>query len=220
MNRRAVATLVVPPVGCAVLAVLAVVHEGAFRSIVREDSVLEWSEVGAYAIAAVTAARIAWRARGVVRSAYAGLACVSAIAIGEELSWGQRVVHLTTPERVAAANRQHELNLHNLVGAESKTRLVLLAAALYGMLAPLVLRPGPFVPPRLLVAAFAVPVVYFSVRFTLLPEPTYVQAKFSEWPELCFAAAVALACRNALTQVRQGHVPIERSPSARTSAAA
>ena len=204
-----------PPVGCAILVVLAFVHEGAFRSIVREDSVLEWSEVGAYAIAAVTAAQIAWRARGVVRSAYVGLACASAIAIGEELSWGQRVVNATTPERVAAANRQHELNLHNLVGAESKTRLVLLAAAVYGMLAPLVLRPGPFVPPRLLAAAFAVPVVYFSVRFTLLPEPTYVQAKFSEWPELCFAAAVALASRGALTQVRQRQAQSESNRSAR-----
>ena len=64
------------------------------------------------------------------------------------------------------------------------------------------LRRGPLVPPRLLVAAFAVPVVYFSVRFTFFSEPTYVQAKFSEWPELCFAAAVALASRNALPHVR------------------
>jgi hypothetical protein len=35
-------------------------------------------------------------------------------AAGEELSWGQRIFGLKTPESLAAANEQGELNLHNL----------------------------------------------------------------------------------------------------------
>jgi hypothetical protein len=162
------------------LAVLAVVDDGAFRAVVREDSVLEWAEVGSYAVAVIAAVGVARRTRGLVRIAYAGLALAAFVAIGEELSWGQRLFGLTTPESVVAANRQAELNLHNVAGAESPARLLLFVAASYGVVAPLVLRRGPFVPPRWLVPAFAVAVAYFGIRFALLPRPTYAQAKFSE----------------------------------------
>ena len=195
--------LAVPPLGCVLLAALAALHEGAFRLVVREDSVLEWTEIAAYAVAAIIAVAIARCTDGAVRFVYAGLAVAAVIAIGEELSWGQRVFDIATPEAVAVANRQQELTVHNLAGAESVTRIVLLAAALYGVVSPLVLRPGPLVPPRPLVSAFAVVVAYFSIRFALLPRPTYAQAKFSEWPELCFAVAVALSARHTLWKLRR-----------------
>ena len=143
MSRRvAFITAVAPALGCVLLAALAIAHERAFEAIVREDSVLEWAEVCAYAAAAVASARVALRTRGLVRFAYGLLA--AAAAIGEELSWGQRLFDLTTPEPLAAANRQQELNVHNLADAESTTRLVLLAAASYGATLPLLRRPGPF----------------------------------------------------------------------------
>jgi hypothetical protein len=91
--------------------------------------------------------------------------------------------------------------------------MVLLVGALYGVIVPFVLRPGPFVPPRLLVPAFGVAVCYFSVRFLFLPRPSYVQAKFSEWPEFCFAVAVAMTARNADLQLQEGDVSANRAPS-------
>ena len=91
----------------------------------------------------------------------------------------------------------------------------MLGAALYGLLAPLVLRPGPFVPPRSLVPAFAVVVAYLAYRFVFLPRPTYVQAKFSEWPELCFAGAVALSACNTLSRLPRGRAPGEARLSSR-----
>src|SRR5215203_2446059 len=190
-----------PVLGCALLAALAAAQRNVFDALVREDSVLEWGEVCAYGVAAVMSVRVALRTGGFVRLAY-GLLAVAAIgAIGEELSWGQRLFHVTTPDAVAAANRQEELNLHNLDSAESATRFMLLAAATYGATLPLWRRPGPFVPPRTLVPAFAVVVVYFGVRLALLSEPTYAQAKFSEWPEFCFAAAIALTAHSTLTRL-------------------
>ena len=193
MNRRvAYVAAVTPVLGAFLLAGLAVTQRPVFNAIVREDSVLEWGEVLAYGAALVVSARVARCTDGIVRVAYALLALAAVGAIGEELSWGQRLFHLTTPDTVAAANDQQELNLHNLGAVGSTTRLVLLVAALYAATFPLFRRPGPFVPPRALVPAFAVVAVYFAGRFAFLPHPTYAQAKFSEWPELCFAAAVAL----------------------------
>ena len=200
-GRTRLAALVVPPVGCVLLATLAATHERAFRLAVREDSLIEWAEVASYAVAAAAAVAVVLRAHGVVRLAYLGVVVAAVAAIGEELSWGQRIFGVATPAPLAAGNRQQELNLHNLVGAESPTRLVLLGAALYGVVAALLLRPGPFVPPRALVPAFAVVVAYFGIRYAFLSRPTYVQAKFSEWPEFCFAAAIALTVGNTLFQL-------------------
>ena len=216
-TRAARVALVAPLLGCALLAALAAVHEGAFHLVVREDSLLEWGQVAAYAVAAITGAEIAGRTDGLIRLAYVALFVCALVAIGEELSWGQRLFDVATPERVAAANHQQELNVHNLAGAESATRIVLLVAALYGAIAPFVLRPGLLVPPRALVPAFAVAICYFTFRLAFLPRPTYAQAKFSEWPEFCFAAAVALAARNTRLQLWRGHRARRRVDGAMSS---
>jgi hypothetical protein len=164
-------TAVTPVLGSATLATLAFNQRRMFDAIVREDSVLEWGEVLAYGAAAVVSVRVAQHTRGLVGVAYGLLALAAIVAIGEELSWGQRVFHVTTPETLAAASRQQELSLHNLGAAEPTTRLVLLAAALYGATAPLLRRHGPFVPPRALMPAFAIVAAYFAVRFAVSPPP-------------------------------------------------
>ena len=185
------------------LAAIAVLDEGLFRALVREDSVIEWAEVLAYACAFVFSVRVVRERSGVVAVAYTFVALAVVLAIGEELSWGQRLFGLGTPETLAAANRQGELNIHNVASAESPTRLAFLVASVYAVAASFVFRPGPFVPPRVLASAFGVVGAYFAIRFALMPEPTYVQAKFSEWPELCFAAGVALTARSALARPAQ-----------------
>jgi hypothetical protein len=205
-SRVAYITAATPVLGCVFIAALAVAHGHLFNAIVREDSVLEWAEVSAFGVAAVLSARVASRTDGFVRIAYGLLAIATLAAVGEELSWGQRLFHMTTPETLAATNRQHELNVHNLFEVES-TDLVLLAVAICGAMLPLLRRPGPFVPPRALVPAFAVVAVYFGIRFLFWPEPTYAQAKFSEWPEFCFAAAVALTALSTLRRSRPGAAP-------------
>ena len=91
--------LVPPLLGCVLIAALAVLHEGAFRAVVREDSVLEWAQVGAYAFAVIAATGVAHRTGGVVRVAYAGFALAAVAAIGEEISWGQRLFDLAARAR-------------------------------------------------------------------------------------------------------------------------
>ena len=172
--------------------------EGAYRLLVKEDAILEWAQVLAYAavvaIAAVTL-RDHWRRGDTSATIVAGgLAVFSLLAIGEELSWGQRLVGFETPD-IAAANRQGELTFHNDARLEEPSRLALFAGGLYGLLAPLVVRRRtPFVPPRATITFFAVVVGYLAYRLLVLEHPTYVVAKYSEWPETCFAAALAVWC--------------------------
>ena len=187
----------VPLVGAAAVA-LASRNAGLYRLLVREDAILEWGQVLAYGVVVVIAVATLgghWRQRDIGAAlVVGGLALISLLAIGEELSWGQRIIGFGTPD-IAASNRQGELTLHNDARVEEPARLALLLGAVYGMSAPLLIRRRtPFVPSRTLITFFAVVVAYGVYRLLFLEHPTYVQAKFSEWPETCFAVALCLWC--------------------------
>jgi hypothetical protein len=189
--------LIVPPLGAALVA-LASRSDGLYRLLVREDALLEWTQVIAYlfviAMAATGAPRLWRHGDHVATCVVVGLGLVSLLSIGEELSWGQRLIGFTTPE-IASQNRQGELTLHNDARIEPSTHLALLFAGLYGALAPLMVRRRtPLVPPRKLIAFFAVIVAYYSVRLVFLDAPDYAEAKYSEWPETCFSLAVVFWC--------------------------
>ena len=188
--------LLVGPLLGAVLVALVSRSTGLYRVLVREDGLLEWAQVIAYvwviAFAVVAAPRL-WRS-GYPRSTLVvvALAFVSLVSVGEELSWGQRLIGFGTPE-IAASNRQGELNLHNDARFEAAFRMGILAVGVYGVVAPFVVRRRtPLVPPRRLVMFFAVVAAYYTVRVLLFEAPTYVEAKYSEWPETCLAVALAL----------------------------
>ena len=207
--------LLLPPLGAALVA-LAARWDGLYRLLVREDALLEWTQVIAYLVivaTALTAAPGLWRqgdhvATGVV----VGLGLVSLLSVGEELSWGQRLIGFTTPE-IAAQNRQGELTLHNDARIEPSTHLALLLAGLYGVLAPLVVRRRtPLVPPRALAAFFTVIAVYYGVRLVFLDAPGYVEAKYSEWPETCFALALLFWCAQVRHVCRESATGVEMGP--------
>ncbi|MBL8089427.1 MAG: hypothetical protein KF758_11740 [Anaerolineales bacterium] len=46
---------------------------------------------------------------------YLGIAVLFFFGAGEEISWGQRIFHIETPEALEEVNEQQELNVHNLV---------------------------------------------------------------------------------------------------------
>ena len=189
------AALLVPPFGAALLAA-ASRSDGAYRLLVKEDGVVEWAQVFFYvtviALAAVTL-RDLWRRERTTAIAVAGLAFLALLSVGEELSWGQRIVGFETPE-IAAANRQGELTLHNDARFEHAARIAFLGAGLYGIVMPFLARHTPFAPPRALVGFFGVVAGYMGYRLLFLEHPSYAEAKFSEWPELCLAVGVCLWC--------------------------
>ena len=64
------------------------------------------------------------------------LAGVLFVAAGEEVSWGQRVFGIETPDAFVDDNRQDELNLHNLDWLQDKAILAQLAVGIGGVLLP------------------------------------------------------------------------------------
>jgi len=196
-SRRAgdIVLLVSPWLGTALLA-LAARRPDLYRYLVREDSLLEWGQVIAYGavvvLALVRAPSLYRRGDRAAASVLVVLAIGAVLAAGEELSWGQRVFDFGTPEAFSR-NEQRETNLHNDQRLFESSHLAALLVGLYGLVASLAVRRStPLAPPRVLWGFFAVVVAYFAVRIFFLPDPTYRQAKFSEWPELCLACAAAL----------------------------
>ncbi|MBI5407869.1 MAG: hypothetical protein HZA14_00725 [Nitrospirae bacterium] len=94
--------------------------------VFREDNVFETMTVILFIISAVLLLRSSLivkqinrlRHEGAYRKVffiYIGIAVVLLALAGEEISWGQRLFHVQTPEFYAELNRQKETNIHNLV---------------------------------------------------------------------------------------------------------
>jgi hypothetical protein len=187
VSRRAALAAFVAPLAGGALVAAAAENRRLYRLLVREDGLLEWLQVAAWLVALVATALLAPRARGWERVAWVGFALACAAAVGEELAWGQRLFDFGTPEALRDADKQEEATLHNVRAFESPTRLLVLAVATAGAVAPFVSRRVP----RFLVSAFAVTALYELARLPAAESVDYRFAKYSEWPELCFAAALA-----------------------------
>lgn len=92
-------------------------------SLVREDGVVEWiGAIGLFAaagffLAAFIVARRRGPASGKSRAGTWVLLLFAATMLmlgGEEISWGQRLLGLSTPEAISSVNAQDETTLHNL----------------------------------------------------------------------------------------------------------
>ncbi len=88
-----------------------------YSQLTREDAIAEWLTFTAYLAAGVHSLRIAralLRSIDPLRASLFGLLGVALILVAmEEISWGQRLLGVETPEAFAA-NTQRELTIHNL----------------------------------------------------------------------------------------------------------
>lgn len=200
--------LTAPFAGAALFGLVSL-QAGVYNALVREDSVLECLQFIAYVASTGLAAAASWRLWRTGRRGPGVLfflfACCCFVAAGEEISWGQRVLGLGTPEELAAVNGQEELNVHDVAEVQSKFNVGLALASFYGLAAPwLVRRPVLPVPPIALGGAFLAMVAYISARAAFSPHPGHELAKFSEWPETCFAVALAVFALLAWRRVDAG----------------
>jgi hypothetical protein len=115
---------------------------------------------------------------------------------GEEVSWGQRILGLQTPETLAEINRQDELTLHNIDDVRVALEFVLIGLGLAGFALPWLLRrrgsPAySFMPPLFMTSAFLVVAAYNLTRLVFFPagffgtERHYKVFAFSEGPSCC-----------------------------------
>jgi hypothetical protein len=146
---------------------------------------------------------------------------VCLVCLGEEISWGQRILHIRTPAFIADMNEQAELNIHNLKylsqGADLRNRLKIgaldwrllasaenlfrLGFAFYFMVLPFIswTRKGEYLLSKI---GYYRPKLYFSIIIWLVmiisclvglfcTRETYARPA-SETQEMCFALFVAI----------------------------
>jgi hypothetical protein len=91
---------------------------GLYKRLVVEDGPLEWATVVVYVTAAVLGIRLcralAQRRRYAWVLYYAVLTLAFIFIAGEEISWGQRIFGIASPDYFRERNVQGEIGLHNL----------------------------------------------------------------------------------------------------------
>jgi ABC-type Fe3+-siderophore transport system permease subunit len=202
--RLAEALFVLPFVG-GLLVAASRANRGLFHFVTAEDRLLEWSQFVGYASGAgfAAAAAVLFFRRGktslAVWFALIGLGCF--FIAGEEISWGQRIFGIETPESVAEVNRQEELSVHNITSIENLFRVgellvgfagsvgAWLAGGLRERLSP---RARLLVPPVFLSSAFLTLFLWRAFRFGIYSAGKFTIVEFTEWPELCLALALAV----------------------------
>lgn len=112
--------------------ILALFNPDYFHDVYSaEDGVMEWLTVMTLATVAVLIAgrlRRGYREFGwMQRLVLALLALLAVFGAGEELSWGQRLIGIDSPEFFRDHNRQGETNLHNLEVAGANLNKLLFA---------------------------------------------------------------------------------------------
>jgi hypothetical protein len=103
----------------------------------QEDGFVEYSQAFLYLFAGAFFAYLG--AHKQFRNVwYWGYALMLLAACGEEVSWGQRIYNIATPEQLAASNLQGEINLHNIDGVHQHHHLyALMICALIFYVIPL-----------------------------------------------------------------------------------
>ncbi len=211
LSFRGVVALWAVPVLVELGAVLAaLISKEAYKWLTGEDRVFETLQVVAYFSALVLAVALLPRLRrhgapAWVVALYGGLVLALVFMVGEELSWGQRILGFGTPESIAASNKQAEANLHNIFGVGATFKWVQMLAAGYGALVPLVVvgwhrlapyrRPLAWIVPHWALVPYFAPLFLWRIYRNLFEAPDrayFVVAEFNEVQELLFALGILL----------------------------
>lgn len=145
-----------------------------FYALSQEDGVIEWWTVWSFLIAALAHLQLASERHGLARSFGLLLAMFCGVVAMEEVSWGQRLLGVQSPNYFLDSNAQQELNLHNQVPDRARIvalQLILLAYAALPLLPLLGRRWRPIArvadqlgvvpPPPVLGAAFAALLLFY-----------------------------------------------------------
>ncbi|MFL5739867.1 MAG: hypothetical protein ACJ75B_06590 [Flavisolibacter sp.] len=149
-----------------------------FLRYVHEDGIVEWLTVAGLALASVVSLIRFFRLLG-KRNAWflmvtLGLALLLFFGAGEEISWGQRIFGIRSPEYFQKNNTQQELNIHNLIVDHVRlnklvfTLLLGIAMGIYLLIAPLLYEKNARVKSFLNYSGVPVPRLYQVISFAAL----------------------------------------------------
>ncbi len=92
-------------------------HAQLFRWLVEEDSLVEWLQFTLLTISSITSIFLSkkwWKDNKILGVLFALAAAGMFFVAGEEISWGQRLLRITTPDTLQEINIQDELTVHNI----------------------------------------------------------------------------------------------------------
>lgn len=108
-----------PPLFLFVSEVLRAHDARLYIRLFTEDGPFEYAQalmfLGAGFLSLMMARRFRKQGRGIFRVLYQALGVGALFAALEEVSWGQRILSLRTPDLLQEYNHQNEINLHNTV---------------------------------------------------------------------------------------------------------
>lgn len=151
---------------------------------------------------------------------YLALAALFFFGGGEEISWGQRILGLQTPEALAEINNKDEINLHNLEFFGEKNslpfRMYQLFSVTFTVIIPLAAMVSASLRHRLERMVHIVPLLFGVVvltnfllsqvvsRFTFLGQPGEIQESNYEVTFMCIGIYVAFSVRSMIRERRAG----------------
>jgi hypothetical protein len=187
----------------------ALMGKEAYKAFTGEDGIAETLQAILYAAALVLSlvvGRRLWTGeQKIVGVLYFVLSLGFFFLVGEELSWGQRLLGWGTPEALEAMNKQGETNLHNIHGVGYTFKWIQLLVGAYGAVLPLVLPAWSALARYRSTLSLLIPhftlVPYFAFMFfwrvyrNLFEAPSeyyFAVAEFNEVVELILAAGFLL----------------------------
>ncbi len=125
-----------PPLFLVTLIFLEYFFRDIYNFLEKEDSVFENLQFIGYLLSGLFSLRISLKLLIKKRRLQALLFLIFSLALlfiaGEEISWGQRIFHITTPQSIAEVNLQKEITVHNFRNIERKTYFLYMSMGLYG----------------------------------------------------------------------------------------
>jgi len=118
-------------------------HPNVYRIINREDYIIEWLTVLFFLLAAITAIVLGFliKRKGFPYPIFLILFAGSCILFAvEEISWGQRILNVESPEYFIEHSDQQEINVHNIVSERFSIKIKHVAAWVmfaYGVALPI-----------------------------------------------------------------------------------
>jgi hypothetical protein len=160
-----------------------------FLNMVLEDHFVENTQFFVILFAsplAVITARLLWSKNRLLSTIYILLGLTSIFIAGDEISWGQRILHFQTPSNISVHNNQNEFTVHNLDEFAKYTWGGYLTLSIYGSFSWLLFKTLPkkwkyylsYLSPPWFVSSFFILSFIYNL-FSNPTTPTYIR----EWSE-------------------------------------
>lgn len=166
-------------------------HHLFFLDLVEEDSILEYGQFLLLLLSAWFAFKTSKQANKKLEKWMFLLLSIGLLFVSfEEISWGQRIIGFSTPEKIEQVNVQNEFNIHNLFGYDIN-QFMYMIVGIYGLFSRLFIdnclptqskRLRIFTPPTDLWPYFLIVfLVYYDRSFTNLNYDTVVENTFRKY---------------------------------------